>query len=618
MNRALAVGSSLTVLFAAGVVHQACGGSSSTGDTAGAGAAGGSGPSSGAAGAASAGKGGSGASGKGGGAGKGGSSASGGSSGGGMTGGAGGATGGASGAAGKAGAGGVAGSSAGASGAGPAGGAAGAGGGPTCAPPKTACGGQCVDTATDLGNCGQCGKACGLGEQCCASTCVGTVSCGFSVTKIAPANGWQNGGDYLTITGQGFTPGAKVYLADGRAPAWVKNATTIIAQTPPHPVGLVDVKIVIPTATATLKNAFQYSGNGVELPWQQKPMQKVRGENPGVAVMMNGKVLIAGGTVVPDSTAMAVDTAEIYDRSTDTVTFAANTMGTPRWQNGAVTLLNGKVLVVGGACLQDLTCNGNGAIADLFDPTTSTFTKTAKPMALPRAYVRASLMADGRVFVASATEGSVELYDPVTDSFKQIPHVKRHTFGFVVRLRDGRTMLGGADEISVPGFGTDVEIFDPETETFSATGTMNAPRAMLTAHTLPDGRVIVIGGTNKSAGAVTDPQASIETWDPKTGNWTVQPYALSAGRAWHASALIRDGSILVLGGYPVSGSCMPTATAEQIDPVKNTIMPFGTLPNPNTEWNAVTLLDGSVLAVGGGACGTSSALPDIDFLPGKM
>jgi len=40
------------------------------------------------------------------------------------------------------------------------------------------------------------------------------------------------------------------------------------------------------------------------------------------------------------------------------------------------------------------------------------------------------------------------------------------------------------------------------------------------------------------------------------------------------------------------------------------------LPNANTEWVAVTLLDGSVLGVGGGACGTSMALPDIDFLPG--
>ena len=55
---------------------------------------------------------------------------------------------------------------------------------------------------------------------------------------------------------------------------------------------------------------------------------------------------------------------------------------------------------------------------------------------------------------------------------------------------------------------------------------------------------------------------------------------------------------------------------DQIDPTANTVSQFGTLPHANTEWNAVTLLDGSVIGVGGGACGTSSALPDVYFLQG--
>jgi hypothetical protein len=72
-----------------------------------------------------------------------------------------------------------------------------------------------------------------------------------------------------------------------------------------------------------------------------------------------------------------------------------------------------------------------------------------------------------------------------------------------------------------------------------------------------------------------------------------------------------------MGGYNVDGTCTPTNTVDQVDPVKNTVAPFGTLPHPNTEWTAVTLQDGSVLGVGGGACGTPLALPSLDFLPGK-
>ncbi|MGZ5970668.1 MAG: kelch repeat-containing protein, partial [Polyangiales bacterium] len=165
---------------------------------------------------------------------------------------------------------------------------------------------------------------------------------------------------------------------------------------------------------------------------------------------------------------------------------------------------------------------------------------------------------------------------------------------------------------------TDTELFDPDTNTFVAAGKLTQGRSKLTAHALPDGRAIVIGGSSKSAGAINDPLDSIELFDPKTNTWSTVPYKLSKGRTWHASALVRDGTILAMGGYVTPLKCDSLDdTVDQIDPVKGTVKPFAVLPNKNTEWEAVTLLDGSVLGVGGGACGTSSALPDLDFLPGK-
>jgi len=107
---------------------------------------------------------------------------------------------------------------------------------------------------------------------------------------------------------------------------------------------------------------------------------------------------------------------------------------------------------------------------------------------------------------------------------------------------------------------------------------------------------------------------SIEAYDPSNDTWTTEPYKLGSGRTWHASALVRDGTIIVMGGYTTI-SCAPSDTVDQVDPINNVVKPFGTLPDPNTEWNAVTMLDGSVLGVGGGACG-GNALPDLDFLPG--
>jgi hypothetical protein len=233
-------------------------------------------------------------------------------------------------------------------------------------------------------------------------------------------------------------------------------------------------------------------------------------------------------------------------------------------------------------------------------------------MSTPRWQDTAVTLLDGRVFIASANDPSVEIYDPKTDSFTKIDHAQAHVFGFLVRLKDGRVLIGGGN-----GSETHAELFDPDTDTFSDTGSLQQGRAMLTAHTLPDGRVIVIGGSSVSAGAIDTPLASMEAYDPTTGTFSTLPYALGTPRTWHASALVRDGTIIVAGGYTVKGQCDSLSdTVDQVDPVAGTVTPFATLPNKNTEWNAVTLLDGSIIGVGGGACGTATALPDLDFLPG--
>jgi hypothetical protein len=139
---------------------------------------------------------------------------------------------------------------------------------------------------------------------------------------------------------------------------------------------------------------------------------------------------------------------------------------------------------------------------------------------------------------------------------------------------------------------------------------------MLTAHTLPDGRVLVIGGSSVSAGGINAPRDTMELFDPTTGTFSLASYKLSVGRTWHASALVRDGTVLVMGGYYLTGSCTPMSdTVDRVNPVAGTTSAFAKLPAPATEWNATTLLTGSVLAVGGGACGTPQALPNVYFLP---
>ena len=477
---------------------------------------------------------------------------------------------------------------------------------PVCKPTENSCGTVCVDTSNDVTHCGDCAIACDTGSQCCGGVCVGTAACAFSVTKVDIARLWRSGGQYVKLTGSGFVPKMRAMVGDGRAPLRVIDSSNALLLTPPGPLGNQDLTISVGPMKATLKNVVQYIDAGLTTPWQQKPMALVRGEDPGIAVLQDGRVLIAGGTTVPDNAALALDSAEIYTRSTDTVTMAAGKMSTPRWHSSAITLMNGKVLVVGAATATGAT------IADLFDPTTNTFTPTKGPLNLPRTYTRSVLLADGRVLVSSAGDASVEIYDPDLDAFTMLPHTQGHIYGFMVRLRDGRALLGGGD-----GTVTAAETFDPETNAFTSVGALKEGRSMLTAHTLPDGRVLIIGGSSISAGAIHLPLATMEAFDPTLNAFATLPYALTIGRTWHASALVRDGTVLVMGGYTVDNACTSLAdSVDQVDPILGKVTVFAKLPNPNTEWTAVTLLDGSVLGVGGGACGAATAVPDIDFLPG--
>jgi hypothetical protein len=326
--------------------------------------------------------------------------------------------------------------------------------------------------------------------------------------------------------------------------------------------------------------------------------------------------------MTPDDPQSSLATADLFDRPTETTSKAGGPMSTVRWRASAVTLLDGHALVVGGACWDDFSaCAGQPTSADLFDPQAGTFAPTPSPLNKMRVDVRAVLLPDGRVFLSSSNDPTVELYDPAAGTFTLATPLAPHGNGVVVRLRDGRVLMAGGGGFGFQPPGTmpsaSAEIFDPDLGTFAMVGSLQTARYTATAHTLPDGRVLVLGGATGAPGQWT-PLDSIEIFDPKTTQFTTASYKLTVARFGAGSALVRDGTVIALGGYTTPGQCnSATNTVDQIDPVKGVVSAFAQLPHANTEVNAATLLDGSIVAVGGGACGTSLAMPYVDYLPGK-
>lgn len=95
------------------------------------------------------------------------------------------------------------------------------------------------------------------------------------------------------------------------------------------------------------------------------------------------------------------------------------------------------------------------------------------------------------------------------------------------------------------------EIFDPETQTTTASATLTTARVDHTATRLADGRILVAGGTGD-----TGPLSSAEIFDPAhpENGFHVVASAMTARRARHTATVFSSGMVLIAGGES-SGDC---------------------------------------------------------------
>jgi len=101
------------------------------------------------------------------------------------------------------------------------------------------------------------------------------------------------------------------------------------------------------------------------------------------------------------------------------------------------------------------------------------------------------------------------------------------------------------------------EVWDPQTATFEPAGSLAQLREGHTATLLPDGRVLVVGGSGWDGGDL----ASAEVWDPTTASFSPAG-SLAQGRRGHTATLLPDGRVLIVGGRDGD----PLASAEVWDP----------------------------------------------------
>ena len=244
---------------------------------------------------------------------------------------------------------------------------------------------------------------------------------------------------------------------------------------------------------------------------------------------------------------------------------AVTGLATPRDVHTATLLRDGRVLVAGGETYHVETDASVSyeplASAEVYDPATRTWT-TVAPMLEPRVDHTATLLADGRVLIAG---GASREFPPGCD--------------------------GGCDFSLATA-----ELFDPATNTWSATGSLHVARNYAASTLLNDGRVLVAGGYNQGGHAL--PVA--ELYDPATGTWARTGDLLDADAAnhWSSTVLLFDGTVLAVGGSVLDGSGgRVVVPAEIYHPATGTWTLTGAMP-AGLAGTATRLLDGRVLVVG--------------------
>ena len=282
---------------------------------------------------------------------------------------------------------------------------------------------------------------------------------------------------------------------------------------------------------------------------------------PALALLADGRVLAAGGSdgFVPsgdDVNVAAVAFAEIYDPSTETWTVTGS-MNEPRMGHTATLLADGRLLIAGG-----------DAPAELYDPTTETWTVTGNTVEARGGHT-ATLLLDGTVLVAGGygNTASAELYDPGTGTWRATGDMPQpHAAHTATLLADGKVLVVGGERMGIPDRGLSrdesqrmaADIYDPSTGTWAAAGIMTEPRLYHAAALLPHGRVLVTGGLRNNEDGGPDRLATVEVYDPETGEWSASAN-LVAPRFGHTATLLPDGRVLLAGGQYDDPEPLPSA-----------------------------------------------------------
>ena len=343
--------------------------------------------------------------------------------------------------------------------------------------------------------------------------------------------------------------------------------------------------------------------------------------------LADGKVLVTGGT--PDGR-ISLASAELYDPMKDEWTMLPD-MRDKRMRHTANLLRSGMVLIAGGyigtgtghpSLYPSYMGPGNVSLdrCDLFDPVTGNF-KEAPSLNTGRFWQRAVTLNDGRILVigglnvTSAGLSSCEIYDPVSNTWEYTGELHGPRVRFTATLLSNGSVIitGGHDgRTKVPT--NSCEMYIPAEGKWYKIASMNDARGYHSAVILPDGRLLASGGFS---GPKMPDHISSEIFDPDNGTWTLTG-PMRLGKHAHSMILLSNGGIISHGGSSVTDLSCQVCGLEYYDTVSGTWSDTYLLMLGRAWPAEADLPDGGHLICGGLSCNEAKDDTDIYYPPGHF
>ncbi len=280
----------------------------------------------------------------------------------------------------------------------------------------------------------------------------------------------------------------------------------------------------------------------------------------GHSLLADGRLFVSGGHI---EDLIGEDKASIYDPFANTWLRLPN-MNAGRWYPTSTTLANGDVLTIAGT-LGIASDNSSiiNALPQVWQTSNSTWRDLSGAMLgrypqWPNFYPWMYVAPNGKVFKAGPQQTARYLDTSGTGVWTEVANSSRpyRDYGSSVMYDAGKVLIIGGSpgnpNINLalePSPTAEVIDLDAASPSWRATSPMSFARRQHTATLLPDGNVLVTGGTTAAGfdvalGAVY----FAESWNPTTENWTL----LASGnryRGYHSVALLLpDARVLVAGG----------------------------------------------------------------------